>query len=53
LTDCNSCGHCETISRQAVRIEPDFRRTSLEKFDEVLNALKSGRLWNVSGPPQK
>jgi collagenase-like PrtC family protease len=52
-TDCNSCGHCETVSRQAVRIEPEFRRTSLEKFHEVLNALKSGRLWGVSGPPHK
>ena len=51
-TDCNSCGYCETISRQAVRIEPELRRTSLEKFDEVLNSLKSGRLWGVSGAPR-
>jgi hypothetical protein len=36
-----------------VRIEPEFRRTSLEKFHEVLTALKSGRLWGISGPPQK
>ena len=25
-TDCNSCGYCETISRHAVRIEPEHRR---------------------------
>ena len=52
-TDCDSCGYCETISRQAVRIEPEYRRMSLEKFREVLNTLKSGRLWNVSRPPAR
>ena len=46
-TDCDSCCYCETISRHAVRIEPERRRTSLEKFHEVLNTLRSGRLWNV------
>jgi hypothetical protein len=49
-TDCTSCGYCETISRQAVRIEPEHRRTSLEKFHKVLDALKTGRVWDVSGP---
>ena len=52
-TDCNSCGHCEKISRQAVCIETEHRRTSLKKYHEVLGALKSGRLWNVSGPPHE
>jgi collagenase-like PrtC family protease len=52
-TDCNSCCYCETISRHAVRIEPEHRRMSLERFHEVLNTLTSGRLWNVSGPPHE
>ena len=50
-TDCGSCGYCETISQQAVRIEPEFHRTSLEKFRAVQNALKTGRLWSISGLP--
>jgi hypothetical protein len=36
-----------------VRIEPEHRRMSLERFHEVLNTLTSGRLWNVSGPPHE
>ena len=50
-TDCNSCGYCETISRHAVHIDPEFLHASLEKFHEVLDALKTGRLWSVVGPP--
>ncbi len=44
-TDCGSCGYCETISRQAVRIEPEFRRTSLEQFRALRSAMTTGRLW--------
>ena len=44
-TDCGSCGYCETISRQAVRIEPEFRRTSLEQFRALQSAMTTGRLW--------
>lgn len=50
-TDCGSCGYCEAISRQAVRIEPEFHRESLEKFRAMQNALTSGGLWNISAPP--
>jgi collagenase-like PrtC family protease len=52
-TDCGSCGYCEAIGQRAVRIEPEHRRMSLERFHEVLNTLTSGRLWNVSGPPHE
>jgi collagenase-like PrtC family protease len=44
-TDCGSCGYCETISRQAVRIEPEFHRKSLEQFRAVRSAMTTGRLW--------
>lgn len=45
--DCKSCGYCEAISRNAVRIEPEFHRTSLEQFRTVQDAMASGRLWSV------
>jgi collagenase-like PrtC family protease len=46
--DCGSCGVCGEISRRAVRIEPAFRRTSLDQFRQAHDAMVSGALWNVS-----
>ena len=44
---CGSCDYCEAIGRRAIRIEPEFRRTSLERFRRVHAALTSGGLWNI------
>ncbi|MHB8955118.1 MAG: hypothetical protein ACYC4U_19250 [Pirellulaceae bacterium] len=48
-SDCRACGYCETLSRKAVRIEPEFHRSSLEKFRAVQDTLRTGRLWNLPG----
>ncbi len=45
--ECGSCGYCEEIGRRAVRIEPEFRRTSLKRFCKVHADMTSGDLWNI------
>jgi len=45
--DCGSCGYCEEIGRRAVRIESEFRRTSLDQFRKAHAAMTSGDLWNI------
>jgi hypothetical protein len=45
--NCKSCGYCEAISRKAVRIDPEFHRTSLEQFGAVQDAMATGQLWSI------
>jgi collagenase-like PrtC family protease len=47
--DCRSCGYCEQVAREAVHIEPEFRRTSIEQFQAVRDAMATGRLWGIHG----
>jgi len=49
--DCGSCDYCEEIGHRAVRIEPEFRSTSMERFRTVHAAMTSGELWNI--PPRE
>ncbi len=44
---CAGCGYCESVSRNVLRIDPDFRRQSLEQYRFVHDALKTGRLWDI------
>ena len=44
---CRDCGYCAGIAEDAVEIDPEFRRESLEKFRSVQDKLRGGELWNV------
>jgi len=45
--DCGSCAFCEKIGQRAVRIDPEFRRVSLDQFSKVHDSMTSGDLWNI------
>lgn len=45
--ECAQCAYCEDIAREAVRIDPDFRREMLACYDEIDSLLVNGRLWNA------
>jgi hypothetical protein len=45
--DCGSCAFCEKIGQRAVRIDPEFRRVSLDQFCKVHDSMTSGDLWNI------
>lgn len=48
--DCRRCGYCEEIAREAVRIEPEFHRRSLEQYRTMHSALTTGGLWDLPPP---
>jgi hypothetical protein len=43
--DCEECGYCSRVAERAVRIDPEFRREILRRYDEVLEDLRSGVMW--------
>lgn len=43
--DCEECRYCHRLAERAVRIDPDFRREVLRRYDEVLEDLRSGTMW--------
>ena len=43
--DCKECGYCSRVAERAVRIDPEFRREILRRYDEVLENLRSGAMW--------
>jgi len=45
--DCRECRYCEDIARQAVHLDPEFQRESLERFAAAERAMATGSLWNV------
>ncbi|MFH1563785.1 MAG: hypothetical protein ABIF11_10290, partial [Nitrospirota bacterium] len=36
---CKNCGYCEKVTREVVRIEPNYQRETLAKYKDALNAL--------------
>ena len=46
-SDCKDCGYCERISRDVVRIEPEFREASLQQLQKAHQGMTSGSLWGV------
>ena len=45
--DCQTCGYCERIAAQAVSILPGYRTEVLKKYEEMDDAMATGRLWGV------
>ncbi len=43
--DCEECGYCSRVAERAVRIDPEFRREILRRYDEALEDLRSGAMW--------
>ncbi len=43
--DCEECRYCHRVAERAVRIDPEFRREVLRRYDEVLEDLRSGAMW--------
>lgn len=43
--DCEECGYCYRVAERAVRINPEFRREILGRYDEILEDLRSGAMW--------
>ncbi|MCK5686687.1 peptidase U32, partial [bacterium] len=47
MNGCGTCHYCDDISKEAVKIDSEFLKNSLEKFAEVRNKLTDGGLWGV------
>ena len=45
--DCQTCGYCGQIAAQAVSISPGYRTEVLKKYEEMDDAMATGRLWDV------
>jgi collagenase-like PrtC family protease len=43
--DCASCGYCESIASQAVRVDPAFQQEVLSRSARLREALVGGRMW--------
>ncbi len=43
--NCEGCRYCHRVAERAVRIDPEFRREVLCRYDEVLEDLRSGAMW--------
>jgi collagenase-like PrtC family protease len=44
---CAECRYCEEIAARAVRIDPEFRDSSLRRYDELDGQLAGGDLWRI------
>lgn len=44
-SDCNSCGYCNRIANNVIKINDDEAKKSLERFDEVFEELDSGKFF--------
>jgi collagenase-like PrtC family protease len=47
LHECNQCGYCEAIAKEAVKVDPAFRLESLRRLADIEQAMATGRLWGV------
>jgi len=46
--DCQTCGYCERIAKQAVSVDPEYRTKVLSQYAEIDTLMATGKLWNVS-----
>ncbi len=44
---CSTCGYCETIAKQSVRVDENRRLELLNQLEEIHTMLVSGGLWHV------
>ncbi|SPD75294.1 putative Peptidase, U32 superfamily [uncultured Desulfobacterium sp.] len=42
--DCNACGYCQKVAKDAISIDDGWRRDMIAKFDEAVKILISGEL---------
>ncbi len=43
--DCEACNYCHQWAEKSVHFDEDWRRSMTETYDEVLDELHSGSLW--------
>jgi len=48
-TDCDRCGYCERVAREAVSIDDAWRREMIARFDRATEILISGELAGYGG----
>ena len=44
-TDCEKCGYCRQIANEAVRINADFKRSSIQSLSKINLHMVEGKLW--------
>lgn len=45
--DCRSCGYCERIAAEAVRVDPEFREQVLLRSESLHQTLVDGGFWSL------
>lgn len=45
--DCRTCGYCGRIAKEAVTVDPAFRREVLARYADAEKSLADGSLWDV------
>jgi len=44
--DCASCGYCAAVARRAVRFDGDYQDRTVDAHDDMLNEIRTGRLFS-------
>ena len=46
-SDCHTCGYCEAVAHDVVKIDTEYQSRCLELANGLLNDIRSGAMWNV------
>jgi len=49
-TDCDTCGYCAQVARQALRVDEDWRQQMIARFDRVIARLTRGTIAGYTDP---
>lgn len=44
---CSECGYCAEVAEEAVEVDPEFRHESLQRYRDVADRMRGGRLWDA------
>jgi hypothetical protein len=49
-TDCDLCGYCERVAREAVSIDEEWRKEIVVRFDKAMERMVAGEIAGFCAP---